>query len=187
MEKIEKMLAVVDFLWSLFIVFPVLVVFWGGTWGLMDIYFQTATDKLCGYALQLDQNTNTNSGILATCGASISIGVGVSLCLLLFYLLPVLGKMIPVNNLSLKHVLVSRLCIYLMACGVIFFWRGFWLIADMFIKRNLKILAGITVSAEVLLILLRSSADGIGSPFVLEIDTCSDFYATYPRFRQKVR
>ena len=143
MEKIEKMFVVADFLWSLFIVFPEMVVFWGGTWGLMNVYFQNATNKLCGYALGLDQNyqNTNNSGILTTCGTSISIEIGSLVCLIFFYLLPMLGREIPVNNRSLKHVLVSRSCIYFMACGVIFFWRGFWLITDVFIKSNLKIFA----------------------------------------------
>ena len=189
MDRIEKIFFVVDFLWSLFVIFPLLVVFWGGTWGLMDVYFQNATNEFCSYALKLDQNhQNTNdTGKLTACGASISIGVGVFLCLFFFYLLPVLGSMIRVNNRSPVHVLVSRLCIYFFAFGGLFFWRGVWIITDMLIGWNMNILIGTTVAAEALLILSRSSANAIGTPFVLGLDTCSDFYETYPRFRQKVK
>jgi len=158
------LLFVADALWSCFVVFPLLVLYWSGTWFLLDIYL---FPKNLMYS------------------ALASLIAGSMILFLIYYALPLLGQHISVGW-TLKHVIVSRCMIYVTALGVLLYFRGIWNLVDTLAIEKLEISIIIVVSNQLALILLRASVNAAGSPLIVQMDISDDFYLLSTRCKTTI-
>lgn len=167
--RVELGLFVIDALWNLCVLFPVLVLFWTGTWDLVDVYMD-----------RLFPNQTLVSG-------GMSIVIGGIILISGYFVIPLLKEFVcPFSWRSLKHIVVSRICMYVCSVGNMFFWRGLWNTTLILVGIDPWILPAMAFIALVLVILLKSTVNCIGCPFGIHLDTSPDFYDTSPRFRQQV-
>jgi len=157
-------LYILDAVWSLNVIFPLLVVYWSGTWYLLDVYV-TPTD----YQL--------SAMICLVAGAAIILGV--------FHLMPFFSRHIPIRW-SIRHVVVSRTIIYVSALGVLVYFRGVWNLVNPLLQENVAATVVVTALCQLILVLLRAAGNAAGSPLIMGLDTAEDFYKAPPRFRTPV-
>ena len=169
--RTEICLHVADVFWSIFLITPLTIFYWGGTWKLMDLFI------LPGQTVY---------------SAVVSLAVGTVGCLAGYILMPYLDRYRPVSTsnytapFSYKHILVSRTCIYILALAVLNYWRGLWTLLDHYIGTD-PIPNAICVGASCfILLLLRASGNTVSSPFFIELDTSPDVYKPFTRFNVQV-
>lgn len=168
--KVEFCLRVVDTLWSCFIVTPLVIFYWSGTWKLVDSYI--LPDK------ELDKPSLLSSYV--------SLGIGTAIGITGYLILPLLSEHIN-PQWTTKHVIVSRLFSYVYAFGTLNFWRGIWNLMDHFVGTGLTQSLICYAVAKLILIVLRSASSCLSSPFLVTKDHRDDFYRAYTRFRSEVR
>ena len=100
---------IADALWSCTVVCPLIIVYWSGTWRLLDL--------MCG----------TSDPYL---GAYYCLVIGAVANVTGYYGLPLLSKFAGSLD-GLQHILISRLFLYVYAFNVIVYWRGVWNFADL--------------------------------------------------------
>jgi len=99
---------VADVIWSSAVVCPLIIVYWSGTWRLLDLGLASFDSSF---------------------GAIYCMICGLLLTFSGYIILPLLARVAgPLN--SLHHVLVSRSFLYFYALGVIVYWRGVWNFAE---------------------------------------------------------
>lgn len=168
-DKVEIALFVADAAWNLCVLFPLFVIYWSGTWALIDLYVgKWLPDR-------------------EVFGCCVCIFIGGFLMVESHFVFPLLKMMFAtVSQRSVKHLVASRTCIYVCALGGLFYWRGVWDIAVLLMGDGIEAAVAVTLIALALLVLLKSSSSPIGSPFFLSIDLRQDFYEVPTRFRQNV-
>ena len=155
----------VDAMFSVVVIFPLIVAFWSGSWKIVDLYCTPKGDKIFSSWL--------------------SLALGSFICVIVFFLLPLAQGRVEVSN-NARHVIVSRLLNYVSAWGVIFFWRGVWDFTDKFIGDSVLTAGVILAVSYPVLTLLKTAKNVVGPPFVVLLDNDADFYVAYPRFRTQV-
>ena len=162
-------LRVIDILWSCFIVTPLVVFYWSGTWKLLDAYVLpvSATDEV------------------PLLSSYVSLGIGTAIGLSGYLVLPLLSEHIN-PQWSVKHVIVSRIFSYIYVFGILNFWRGVWNITDHFVGTDLRWSLVSYAISKLILIALRSVSSCLSSPFIVTKDHRDDFYKTYTLCRSEV-
>lgn len=168
-RRVNFCLRVVDALWSCFVVAPLVVFYWSGTWKLSDHYILPDNDS--------EAPLETSSYV--------SLGIGIAVGLGGYLILPVLQERFHAEW-TLKHVTVSRIFSYIYAFGVLSFWRGVWNITDHLVGTELKWSLVCYGVSKILLFLLSSVSSCLSSPFLMVKDHRDDFYTAYPRCRSNV-
>ena len=167
--KVDLCLRVADTLWSCFVVTPLVVLYWSGTWKLVDAYI-------------LPDDTGGDPSLLSS---YVSLGIGIAIGLSGYLILPILSEHIN-PEWSVKHVLVSRIFSYIYGFGILNFWRGIWNITDHFAGKDLKWSLVCYAISKLILIVLRSVSSSVSSPFVITKDHRDDFYKAYTLCRSEV-
>ncbi len=157
-------LKVADTLWSWLVVGPLCIFYWSGTWKIMDNYVIPDNAYISGY---------------------VSLGIGATVGFFSYIIFPLLKDTIIVEW-SLHHVLISRILIYIHNFGILNFWRGIWQVMDGLVGKDVRWVSIIVGVSLLTLLLLRAVSNCIAVPFVVNLDTSTDFYSTYPRFRSEV-
>lgn len=160
-----------DCLFSLLLVTPLSVLWWFGTWTILDIYnvpwLVCFLVGLFGYYI------------------------------VAFWVAPVLGSRI-VAECSVKHVIISRVLNYVIAWLFVLGWRGLWYWMDELVGATrgqiisesdepIALQAGILCAALVVLLCVRGVSMVVGNPFLLLCDLNHQFYHSSPIFGTEVR
>ena len=167
--NLDICLRVIDILWSCFIVTPLVVFYWSGTWKLLDAYVLpvSATDGV------------------PLLSSYVSLGIGTAIGLSGYLVLPLLSEHVN-PQWSVKHAIVSRIFSYIYVFGILNFWRGVWNITDHFVGTDLKWSLVCYAISKLILIALRSVSSCLSSPFIVTKDHRDDFYKTYTLCRSEV-
>ena len=160
----SALLRVGDVLASLFLITPLILLWWSGTWKLLDLYL-------------MPLHRDVSSWISLAFGSFVSI-VG-------YYVMELL-KDVVTAECSAKHVLVSRIFIYVYASGVLNYWRGVWYLSDDVIGKDWKTSLISFVVSHLLLVVFRGSRNSIGPPFSVMLDHRPNFYESAPRYRSEI-
>jgi Fuseless len=100
---------VIDVLWSSTVVCPLIIIYWSGTWRLLDLIF-ASSDEL-------------HSAVFCMIIGFIILFAG-------YEILPRLEEIAGVLN-GICHLVVSRSFLYIYAFGMIAYWRGVWNCAEL--------------------------------------------------------
>ena len=167
--NVDICLRVIDILWSCFVVTPLVVFYWSGTWKLLDAYVLpvSATDGV------------------PLLSSYVSLGIGTAIGLSGYLVLPLLSEHVN-PQWSVKHVIVSRIFSYIYVFGILNFWRGVWNITDHFVGTDLRWSLVCYAISKLILIALRSVSSCLSSPFIVTKDHRDDFYKTYTLCRSEV-
>ena len=159
-------LRVADVLWTCFVLTPLTIFYWGGTWKLMDL-------------LVFPDSTFDSSVV--------SLAVGTTGCLAGYLTLPLFGRCLPPGaTAGAVHVAVSRVSVYLLAALVLNYWRGVWQLMDYYVGTK-PLTNGICVGASCLvLVCLRSLGNVVSAPFFQELDVRAEIYRPITRFKVQV-
>lgn len=176
-EPKKQMMSLMDTLLTLFIVSPLIVGQWRGTWDLMDAYssaFPAWESFLFGGALHLSFAIMRDG---------------------LQDLIKFKTETLPKTVLA---YFLRRLYTYLFAAACIMNWRGGWIIFDEWLDievspdgrvkagKSLPIVIGIYVVSLVILGVLRSLRNTLAAPFVIGLDTKSTAFDFPTRYRISV-
>ena len=157
-------LRILDILYSLVICTPLSILFWSGTWKIMDLYIYPN---------------------IITISSWISFAVGGFVATANYFLASLLGKFVTVEC-ALQHVILSRTLIYINALGHLNYWRGVWNLCDNLTGKGLLASLLSFILSHFILVLLRASGTCLFQPFSVTIDSRENFYETKPRFNTKV-
>ena len=159
----DTLLKSLDTFLCLFIITPLSLLWWSGTWHLMRIYCA----KL-HLMESLDHDLNS---------ALVSLVVGSLLCVGGNIVLPVFIKRLVDHN-DKKSVIIVRMYVYTYSLGYLNFWRGVWNISNIVTSHgsHIYLISYITFGfAYVILILLKTTNNTIGVPFSVSVDKISHF------------
>ena len=157
-------LCVVDYVFACAVLTPLSMLWWAGTWVLMDQLIYPQDIRLSGW---------------------ICLAIGTATSYVGFFILPPLRTRIT-PGWNWRHLLFSRLFVYVYGTGQLAFWRGVWELFDAYFGYGVVNNAVAAAVAEIILISLRAASNNLGPPFFLLLDNREDFYQTYPRFRTQV-
>ena len=163
-QKTLLYLKVADTLWSWLVVGSLCIIYWTGTWKLLDYLILPGS--------------YVNSGW-------VSLAVGAPFGIAGYIILPILGGCIKARC-SLTHVIASRLFLYIYCFIMMHYWRGVWQVSDGYLGYNWRTSCICLAVCFAILIPLRGLANCTSSPFSVELDTRPNFYNAYPRFRTQV-
>jgi hypothetical protein len=159
------LLELIDTFYATFVVAPLVVGFWRGTWNLSGIYL---------YPSNLP---------ISLC---ISLGFGIA-CHLVFSL--VQSKLNQCFNPD-KHRLVfyvgSRCYTYIYAIACVNCWRGGWQLIDMYTTHEFVYVVIVTLGCALALCLMKGIRNISASPFVIVNDCSKDYFEISTYFKTSV-
>jgi len=138
-----------DIFVSLFIIFPLSILHWRGTWELQDIYFTP------------DDPVRT---------VWISFAIGGNVCVVELLLQPLLiEKLNPERRLM--YFLVSRLHLYIHGWAVMCYWRGLWDLLDLYLTEHWVNAVVMYSVCQITMVLTKTVRTAVGVPAALSLDT----------------
>ncbi len=162
--KTELCLRFADMAWSCFVITPLCVFYWSGTWKIVDKYILPQFPRESMY---------------------ISLGIGVPVGICGYLILPLLAKHVT-PGCEVKHIIISRVFTFVYAFGILNYWRGIWNIMDHFVGKHITWSLVCYFGAVLLLILLQALSSANSAPYTIDKDHRSDFYQAKPLFRTQV-
>ena len=142
------LLTFADILISLFIVFPLSVLHWRGTWELQDIYFVPEDPVQTVW---------------------ISFAIGGNICVLELLLQPLL-----IENLNpdrrLLYFIVSRLHLYVHGWAVMCYWRGLWDLCDLYLGDHWVNAVVMYAVCQLMMVVTKTVRTAVGVPAALSLD-----------------
>jgi len=145
-------LTVFDTLICVFVVFPLSVLHWRGTWQLQDVYFVPEDLVSSGW---------------------MSLTLGANVCLIELLLQPTLAAIIVPRGAWI-YVPVSRLHLYIHGWAVMCFWRGVWTLFDHYLGTDWVNAVVTYVICQTVMLLARTVRTPVGVPMALQVDTDPD-------------
>lgn len=161
----KRILLTSDALIAVFIVTPLVVAFWRGTWSLMDKnpkIFPVINSFFLGGALHL----------------SFAIVKDI-------LYKTVIAKNRTIVQITKSHV-IRKLYTYIFAISCVLHWRGTWGVLDMFCKFSALYTATVTAFAVVSLAVMRSLKNTSAPPIAVTLDYEDTSYTFPTRFEVKV-
>ena len=166
----DRLLRGSDFLFSFFVVHPLNVFYWRGTWDLYDLYVfpgDSPKQQLRSF--------------------SICLLVGSTIYLLSMTVLPLMEQYAqPKGRWRHLDVVTRRLFMYIFLFGVIGYWRGLWGLVDLCLGTGMRDAVIVYAIVPVTAWVVRGSRGTMSTPFGVQHDTCRDFYKGVPRFKSEV-
>ena len=159
-----SMLYLTDFILSACIYAPLVVLYWNGTWGLVDNLIYPDNPDLRG----------------AVCFAA-----GVGILLTAWFSQDALQTYFPPDTPGIIFLPVTRFYIYLVALGNVLHWRGVWKIWNHFSGTDAISGAVCLAICSVLLLPLRGMKNCWGAPLVTICDTAEGMFNIDTRFGRK--
>ena len=133
---------------ALFIIFPLSVLHWCGTWELQDVYF-TPEDPVKS--------------------VWISFAIGGNVCVLELLIQPLL-----IENLDPKrrwlYFVVSRLHLYIHGWAVMCYWRGLWDLCDFYLTENWVNAVVMYAICQLTMVVTKTVRTAVGVPAGLSLD-----------------
>jgi len=142
------LLTFADILISLFLIFPLSVLHWRGTWELQDIYF-TPEDPL-----RSDW---------------ISFAIGGNVCVVELLLQPLLIEYLNPKRRCLYFV-VSRLHLYIHGWAVMCYWRGLWDLCDDYLTEHWINAVVMYVVCQLTMVVTKTVRTAVGVPAAVSLD-----------------
>lgn len=160
------MLETLDDFCASFLVAPLVVSYWRGTWNLMDTF--------------LMPHNKTHSAI-----ASLIIGIIGHLVFTIFQ--GTFRDNFNPQKHRITFYLGSRLytCVFAIICVAT--WRGGWQLIDIYSERDLMTIIYITIPSILLLVALKTIRNISASPFVIVTDHSQEYFDVPTMFKKTVR
>ena len=160
-------LRVCDVIVTLFVLTPLTIVWWAGTWELIGIYIWPSSHWISYW---------------------ISLAIGNLICVLCWFINPIIARKLS-PEFSFCRMCITVLFNYIYSFGFINTWRGAWEISNVIItqdksERNLSV--WFVVISAILLVLLRGTTNTKSIPFHVATEIGYTFQLAIPRFRSKV-
>jgi len=142
------LLTIADISITIFIIFPLSVLHWRGTWELQEIYFKP---------------DNLEQSIW------ISFAIGGNVCMLELLFQPVLMEILDPNRRWL-YIIVSRLHLYIHGWAVMCYWRGLWDLCDFYLTYHWVNAVVMYVVCQLTMIVTKTVRTTVGVPAALSLD-----------------
>ena len=153
-----------DSLLCLFVFFPAMVAYWRGIWDFSG-------------AVVNPSGKGTGEWRLVAIGSLAITGYAVW---------PILPKYAGERK-TWRYVIVTRVSMYLHATCAMCYWRGVWLVSDVYIKTvTWKDDLQTTLVTGLILLVTKGFRNCIFPPFYTALDTRTDLLEPFPRFGSKV-
>uniref|UniRef100_A0A182JY49 Uncharacterized protein n=1 Tax=Anopheles christyi TaxID=43041 RepID=A0A182JY49_9DIPT len=164
----KRLLHLGDGLFSLFVITPLVVAHWRGTWGWMDLNGPHFPGWLC---FLLGATLHTTFALLREpLNAALS-----------------LSRDAPKSRWSsVKRWLVNRMYTYAFSMGCLMHWRGGWNVMELYFAFNLLPALSISAICLVGLVLAKSVRNLLAPPFIILTDRKEAMFSFPTRFRMKV-
>lgn len=165
-KKITKsrMLSIFDVFIALFVVTPLVVSFWRGTWSLMNIY-----------AVQFPEVNSFFAGNFVHFG----------FLLVQDLLNDILDKQPTIWN-KIRSQVIRKCYIYMFAIACIMTWRAGWIILDTLCDNRQFYIALVAGICFLIVILLKGIRNCLAVPMIILIDYENVVFTFPTRFRMKV-
>jgi len=141
-----------DILISLFVIFPLSILHWRGTWELQDIYFKPEDPVETVW---------------------ISFAVGSNVCVVELLFQPAL-----IENLDPKrrwlYLVVSRLHLYIHGWAVMCYWRGLWDLCDLYLTEHWVNAVVMYLVCQFTMVVTKTVRTAVGVPSALSLDISDD-------------
>jgi len=151
MSFCNGLLTFADILISLFLIFPLTVLHWRGTWELQDIYFMPEDHVQTFWT---------------------SFTIGSSVCVLDLLLHPLLIENLNPERRCL-YVVVSRLYLYIHGWAVMCYWRGLWELCDLFLTEHWVNAVVMYSVCQLTVIVTKTVRTAVGVPVSVSLDDAS--------------
>lgn len=159
-------LEVLDSFYSSFVVAPLVVSYWRGTWNLADSYL-IPSDKVQSKVVSL---------IIGIIGHLVfTIGQGW------------LRNHFNPNRRRLTFYVASRLYTSVFGIVCVNCWRGGWQLIDHYTAQNMTTILSITIFAIICLMLLKAIRNVGASPVVIVTDTSDEYFDVPTMYKKSVR
>lgn len=159
-------LCLVDILISSFVIAPLVVGYWRGTWNMI--------------LLLIYPDDHVRAGV--TCSV-----VGLVAQFLLNYFQDAFKRTLNPNKHRLVYYITSRLYTYVFGLCNVMTWAGLWLLIQEYITLEPKRMAIMTVISVVSLCLLRALRNIFGVPFYMALDLPTDYFTVRTMYQKVVR
>jgi hypothetical protein len=159
----DLVLELLDILYAVIIVGPLVVSFWRGTWALIILYIYPSNP---------------------TISCCISLAMGIMTHLVFTMAKSKMGKTLHPNRNRLSFYLLSRLYTYFYAIMCVNCWRGYFGLLDIYMTNEMAIHA-LTIISALVLCVLKSIRNVVATPYVLFTDT-HDKYFYVPTYFKSV-
>jgi len=146
------LLTVADVALTVFVIFPLSILHWRGTWQLQEVYISPSDFKLSCW---------------------VSFAIGANLCIVELLIQPWLKETLSTSS-KCTYIVVSRLHLYIHGWAVLCYWRGLWELLDDFGGKGWVLAVILYVIAQSTLILAKTVRTAIGIPVSLRLDTSPD-------------
>lgn len=137
-----------DILISLFVMLPLSVLHWRGTWSLQDVYFTP------------DDPVQT---------VWISFAIGGNVCVIELLLQPLLIENLNPERCWL-YFIVSRLHLYIHGWAVMCYWRGLWDLCDLYLTDHWLNAVVMYLVCQLTMVLTKTVRTAVGVPAALSVD-----------------
>jgi hypothetical protein len=166
MSTHSVVLELLDTGFSSFVVAPLVVSYWRGTWNLADTY--------------LIPSDQVQSKV-----ASLIIGI-------VGHLVFTIGQEWFRNNFTpdrhrLTFYVVSRVYTSIFGIVCVNCWRGGWQLIDHYTAQNMTTILSITIFAIVCLMMLKTIRNVTATPFVVVNDSSSEYFDVPTMYKKSVR
>jgi len=142
------LLTFADILISLFLIFPLSVLHWRGTWELQDIYFMPQDQVQTFW---------------------ISFAIGGNVCILELLLQPLLIENLNPERRCLYFV-VSRLHLYIHGWAVMCYWRGLWELCDLYLSYHWVNAVVMYSVCQLTMVITKTVRTAVGVPAAVSLD-----------------
>lgn len=162
----STVLELLDSIYSCFVVAPLVISYWRGTWNLAEVYLFPGNRIKSSVA----------SLIIGIVGHLVfTIGQGF-----------LRGKFNP-NRHRLTFYCASRLYTSIFGVICVNCWRGGWQLIDHYTARNMTTILSITIIAIVIMMLLKALRNVTATPFVVVTDDHQGFFDVPTMYKKSVR
>ncbi|XP_040165325.1 uncharacterized protein LOC120901439 isoform X1 [Anopheles arabiensis] len=163
----KRLLHLGDSLFSLFLITPMVVAHWRGTWGWMDLNGSHFPGWLC---FVLGATLHTTFALLREpLNAALT-----------------LARAAPKSRWSsVKRWLVNRMYTYAFSMACLMHWRGGWNVMELYFAFNLLPALSISAICLVGLVLSKSVRNLLAPPFIILTDRKEAMFSFPTRFRMK--
>ena len=166
----DCLLRLADVSVTFFILTPLTVIWWAGTWQLIDSYVYPQSPWTSYW---------------------VSLAVGNIICILGYILNPCLVAGFVRSHRPAVSLVAIWTFNYVYSIGMLSTWRGVWSISDVITKQmaphSLTSLLVVLLLSELALIVLRANVNTLTLPFWINLEVGYKFSVSTPRFRNKVR
>lgn len=165
--KLKKLASqVFNVLLSCFVIAPLVIIYWGSTWKLCDIYIWPSDP---------------------TISTAISFVVGVSVQLLVMFFQDSIATLLKFKKCKTLNFIALKIYNFVFAHSCVNFWRGIWSFVDKISHNDVTLMTMNVAQNLSILIILKTTKNVIASPFLVATDQSENCYRATTYFKLKVK